>query len=328
MKEMESKIFNIKTSKDFKEVALEVFRFQAHKVPIYKEYIGLLKVNVDKVDTTEKIPFLPIQFFKTHNLIVEGFEPKVTFTSSGTTGTETSRHLVANPEIYTQSFSKTFNQFYGQPSDYCILALLPSYLERQGSSLIYMVEELIKLSINPESGFYLNEFSVLAEKLESLEAKNNKIILLGVSFALLEFAEKYKFSLKNTTVMETGGMKGRRKEMTREELHSILCNRFGVNQIHSEYGMTELLSQAYSAGKGIFTCPPWMNVFIRDPYDPFTLLPEGRTGAINIIDLANLYSCSFIQTDDLGRKNIDGSFEILGRLEGSQLRGCNTLIYS
>ncbi len=325
---MENQIFSIKNKKDFEELALEVFRFQYNHVDVYNEYLKFLKINPDEVNTINRIPFLPIQFFKTREIIAKDHTPVITFTSSGTTGAETSKHLIANPKIYIDSFTHSFRFFYGDPADYCILALLPSYLERQGSSLVYMVKELISQTSDSMSGFHLNDHKNLAKTLNELESRNQKTILIGVTFALLEFSEKYQLNLKNTLIMETGGMKGRRKEITREELHALLCEKFGVNEIHSEYGMTELLSQAYSKGNGIFKCPPWMNIEIRDPYDPLTLFPEGRSGGINIIDLANLYSCSFIQTDDLGKKNSDGSFEVIGRLEGSQLRGCNMLIFS
>lgn len=327
MKDYQTKIFQIKTSEQFEMIALEIFRFQAKNIPVFKEYLERLNIKPEDVDRTNKIPFLPIQFFKTKELRPTNTNPEVVFTSSGTTGNQTSRHFVIDTSLYAKSFTSAFKLFYGDPTDYCILALLPSYLERQGSSLVYMVDSLIKQSKHSESGFFLNEFDSLTERLVRLDSKGQKCLLIGVSFALADFAEKHSLNLKNTIVMETGGMKGRRKEMVREELHSLLCKSFGVDVIHSEYGMTELLSQAYSNGNGIFRCPPWMKLVIRDPYDPFTTLPEGKSGAINIIDLANINSCAFIQTEDLGKINNDSSFEVIGRMNDAQLRGCNLLVY-
>ncbi|MFZ0489458.1 MAG: acyl transferase, partial [Salegentibacter sp.] len=251
---------------------------------------------------------------------------QITFTSSGTTGSTTSRHLVTDLSLYERSFQKAFENFYGKTGDLVILALLPSYLERQGSSLIYMAEALIKKSEQPESGFYLHNLEELQQKLTALDKAGKKILLIGVSFALLDLVEKHQFQLKNTIVMETGGMKGRRKEMIRHELHSVLKKGFGVDQIHSEYGMTELLSQAYSHGNGSFECPPWMKLLIRDPEDALNLLPQGKTGGINVIDLANLNSCSFIATQDLGKQLNQKETEILGRFDNSDIRGCNLLI--
>ena len=320
-------IFQISSKKEFERIALEVFRYQAQNIPIYKEYIERLRINPDEINHFEKIPFLPIQFFKSREIKPIGVEANAVFESSGTTGNQTSRHFVTNIDLYIKSFTSAFNHFYGNPADYCILALLPSYIERQGSSLVFMVDRLIKQSKHPESGFFLNEFDNLAEILDRLDSNGQKCLLMGVSFALVDFTEKHTFKLKNSIVMETGGMKGRRKEMIREELHHQLCNAFGLKEIHSEYGMTELLSQAYSDGKGIFKCPNWMKVVVRDPYDPFTTLSHQKAGAINIIDLANIYSCSYIQTEDLGKTYDDGSFEILGRMNEAQLRGCNLLVY-
>jgi phenylacetate-coenzyme A ligase PaaK-like adenylate-forming protein len=322
-----SSIFQINISEQFERVALEIFRFQAENIPIYKEYIGRLGRKAEDIDCIDKIPFLPIQFFKTREIKPINRDTEVIFTSSGTTGDQTSKHYITDTAIYANSFTTSFNIFYGNPNRYCILALLPSYLERQGSSLVYMVDKLIKLSNHPESGFFLNEFELLAERLKRLDDQGQKCLLIGVSFALVEFAEKYQFPLTNSIIMETGGMKGRRKEMVREELHSQLCSAFCLESIHSEYGMTELLSQAYSDGNGIFHCPPWMKIVIRDPYDPFTSLQSRKAGAINIIDLANIYSCSFIQTEDLGKLDDNGSFEVIGRMNDAQLRGCNLLVY-
>lgn len=323
----EGKIFNINTEAEFENLALEVFHFQYENVTVYRTYVDLLKIDPNRVSRIDQIPFLPIQFFKNRQIIANGLAPEIEFTSSGTTGSETSRHLVAKSELYRQSYTNGFRYFYGDEQQYCILALLPAYLERTGSSLVYMVDGLIRQSANPNGGFYLNQFDELAEKLTKLDSSGQKCLLIGVSFALLDLAERHKFNLKNTIVMETGGMKGRRKEMVRDELHGILTSAFGFNSIHSEYGMTELLSQAYSKGKGIFRCPPWMRVLIRETNDPLTIAPVGSTGGINIIDLANLYSCAFIQTQDLGRLHSNGTFEVLGRMDSAPIRGCNLLIY-
>lgn len=327
MNKLISSIFDIQSDEQFEKIALDVFRYQSINIPTYKEYLERLKIKVEEVNSIDKIPFLPIQFFKTREIKPLNSQTQVIFTSSGTTGDQTSRHYVVDTNLYETSFTKAFSLFYGNPSDYCIIALLPSYLERQGSSLVYMADKLIKLSNHPNSGFFLNEFDLIKERLERLDATEQKCLLIGVSFALADFAERYQIKLENTVIMETGGMKGRRKEMVREELHKLLCNAFGVETIHSEYGMTELLSQAYSNGHGIFRCPPWMRIITRDPYDPFTTLPKQRSGAINIIDLANINSCSFIQTEDLGRVFDDNSFEVLGRMSDAQLRGCNLLVY-
>ena len=310
---------------EFNSLALEIFRYQYLGNKTYQSFCNHLDINPEKVHKIEEIPFLPIQFFKTEQVTTGQFEPEVVFSSSGTTGQLTSKHYVAEASTYRTSFLKTFEQFYGSPEDYCILALLPSYLEREGSSLVYMVEELIRKSSHPESGFYLHEHEKLSQKLRELDSKGSRVLLIGVSFALLDLVSKYSFALRNTVVMETGGMKGRKKEMIREELHSILKKRFGVEEIHSEYGMTELLSQAYSSGNGRFECPPWMRVLIRDPEDPMNLLPMGKSGGVNLIDLANLHSCSFIATQDLGKLYPGGSFEILGRFDHSDLRGCNLM---
>jgi hypothetical protein len=323
---LEQRIFKT-TSSNFQDIALEVFCYQAASNRVYADYLNLLKIVPQSITTITGIPFLPISFFKTHRVIVDGKKAESTFISSGTTGSETSKHHVASLQLYERSFLGTFQKFYGIPSDYCILALLPSYLEREGSSLIYMVNKLIEESKHPQSGFYLEDYKQLVDVLLEQEKNGQKTILLGVTYALLELANNYKLKLSNTIIMETGGMKGRGKELVRKEVHHILREAFGVKVVHSEYGMTELHSQAYSLGNGIFQCPQWMLVFCRDPYDPFTILPQGRTGALNIIDLANLYSCSFIQTDDLGTVFSDGTFEVIGRMDGSQIRGCNLLVY-
>ncbi len=322
---LEKEIFNITNYMDFERLALKVFRFQYENVTVYRDFCSHLKITVSEVKTIRQIPFLPIQFFKNNSIIAKGFSEEIIFTSSGTTGSTTSKHYVSSLKMYEESFQKAFKNQYGSPSNYAILALLPSYLEREGSSLIYMAENLIEKSNNPHSGFYLNEMDALVEKLKFLEKNNQKTLLIGVSYALLDLIEKRKFNLENTIVMETGGMKGRRKEMIKEELHEILKSGFGVGQIHSEYGMTELLSQAYSVGDGIFSCPPWMKILTRDPEDALSAI-EGKTGGINIIDLANLYSCSFIATQDLGKTNKDGTFEVLGRFDNSDIRGCNLMV--
>lgn len=320
-----NEIFNIDSSKEFLRLAIEIFHFQYKNVEVYRNFCDLLKCKPSKIKALEEIPFLPIQFFKSHNIIVQGMKPEITFTSSGTTGMATSNHLVGDLKIYEQSFLKGFQNEYGHPSNYAILALLPSYLERGGSSLIYMVESLIEKSDNSNSGFYLYEMDALTEKLDFLERKGQKSLLIGVSYALLDLIEKKKMKLKHTLVMETGGMKGKRKEMIKEELHEILKRGFGVKKIHSEYGMTELLSQAYSKGDGVFFCPPWMKILTRDPEDPQTYF-TGKTGGINVIDLANIYSCSFISTQDLGRVHKNGTFQIMGRFDASDIRGCNLMV--
>lgn len=322
---LEKEIFNINSSEDFERLAIEIFRFQYDNVSVYRNFCSLLGKNPARVKHVENIPFLPIQFFKNHKVITEHLTEQAIFTSSGTTGNITSKHYVADVKLYEKSFLKAFTKQYGNPSVFAILALLPSYLERGGSSLIYMVEHLIEKSNNPNSGFYLYEMDTLIAKLELLEESGQKTTLIGVSYALLDLIEKRKFQLKNTIVMETGGMKGRRKEMIKEELHEILKRGFGVSKIHSEYGMTELLSQAYSLGDGIFSCPPWMKILTRDTEDALSFT-YGKTGGINVIDLANLNSCAFIATQDLGKTFADGTFEILGRFDSSDVRGCNLMV--
>ncbi len=274
----------------------------------------------------QQIPFLPIQFFKSHTVVSNNEAPQAIFTSSGTTGMTTSQHLVTDVSLYEESYRRGFSQFYGNIENYVVLALLPSYLEREGSSLIYMVEDLIQLSNQPESGFYLNNHDELIEKLIELDSQGQNVILIGVTYALLDLIEKRKFQLQNTIIMETGGMKGKRKEMIREELHQQLCAGFGVASIHSEYGMTELLSQAYSLGEGIFECPSWMQILIRDTEDALSYITNGKTGGINVIDLANRNSCAFIATQDLGKKYANGTFEVLGRFDNSDIRGCNLMV--
>mgnify|MGYP006147966285 FL=1 len=313
-------VFDNSTS--LEERALRLFREQAQQCVPYRDYLNLLNIQSANIHSLAEIPFLPIQFFKSHAVLTEDLEAEITFSSSGTTGMERSQHLVADTSLYEYSFRKGFEQFYGTPKNYRILALLPSYLEREGSSLIYMCEDLIAQSKHPQSGFYLHNLEDLAEVLQ----EDCPTLLIGVSYALLDLAELGSFQLHNTIVMETGGMKGQRKELLKEELHHTLCAAFGVPKIHSEYGMTELLSQAYSKGDGLFETPHWMRVLARDTEDPLTLLPKGKTGGLNIIDLANVHSCAFIATQDLGKVYSDNTFEVLGRFDHSDIRGCNLLV--
>ena len=319
-------IFDISNQKQFEKIALKVFRFQYENNLVYNEFCKLMNVKVHDVKSLQQIPFLPIQFFKSHTVVSNKHPFQEIFTSSGTSGIITSRHHVTDISIYEESYQKGFSQFYGNIEDYAILALLPSYLEREGSSLIYMAKDLIEATKNTESGFYLHNHEALIEKLITLDASGRNVILIGVTYALLDLIEKYQFHLKNTFVIETGGMKGKRKEMIREDLHFQLCKGFGVTAIHSEYGMTELLSQAYSLGEGVFECPSWMQILIRDTEDAFSFIENGKTGGINVIDLANINSCSFIATQDLGKKNLNNSFEVLGRFDNSDIRGCNLMI--
>ena len=321
-----NQIFSIGSAEAFHERALHVFHDQYRNNPVYQEFCDHLKKTPRKVSLLEDIPFLPIQFFKSKKVLTGNGETEIIFTSSGTSGAVTSNHLVTDLKLYEASFLRAFELFYGPIANYCVLALLPSYLERKGSSLIYMAESLIQKSNHPQSGFYLNNLDDLKKQLLSLQNDKKKVLLIGVSFALLDLAETSDVPLKNVIVMETGGMKGRRKEMIRSELHSILRKAFGVEQIHSEYGMTELLSQAYSQGNGIFNCPPWMKVLIRDTEDPLHFQAHGKTGGINVIDLANSNSCSFIATQDLGKVYGNGSFEVLGRFDHADVRGCNLMV--
>ena len=319
-------IFSIQTEGDFVQAALQTFGYQYQHNQVYQRFCTLLGRTPDKVRQLTDIPFLPIEFFKSEAVYCGNKRPTTVFTSSGTTGSQTSRHYVKDLEVYQQSFRQGFADFYGNIEEYTVLALLPSYLERTGSSLITMVADLIERSGSADSGFYLNEYDLLAEKLTSLDRSGRKVLLIGVSFALLDLVEKYRFQLKNTIVMETGGMKGRRKELIREELHAILCEGFGVEYIHSEYGMTELLSQAYSAGSGLYESVRWLKVLIRDTNDALSYQRPLKTGGINLIDLANIHSCSFIATQDLGRLHPNGKFEVLGRFDNADIRGCNLLI--
>ncbi|MGI9530125.1 acyl transferase [Lutimonas sp.] len=318
--------FKTSNFESFEQEALRIFRYQAKNNVVYGRFIDLLGIRIENVDQLHRIPFLPIEFFKSFEVLSSEDPVEQVFTSSGTTGVSTSRHLITDLGLYEQSFTSGFTHFYGDIKDYVILALLPGYLERQGSSLIYMVDDFIKKSDSKYSGFYLDELDELSELLITLDDRGEKVLLIGVTYALLDLLEKQKFSLKNTVVMETGGMKGKRKEMVRKELHQILGSGFGLSKIHSEYGMTELLSQAYSKGDGIFETPPWMKILIRDTEDPFQTLGIGKTGGINVIDFANYNSCSFIATQDLGRKIAQDKFEILGRFDHSDIRGCNLMV--
>ena len=326
MLSLKNQIFNIETEQEFNEVSLKIFNYQYNNNSVYKKFCELLKVSLNDVTTINQIPFFPIEFFKTHIIKSGEFKEQQMFLSSGTTGQIQSKHFVKDISLYEKSYNKAFAQFYGNIENYCVLALLPSYLEREGSSLIYMVDDLIKKSKHPKSGFFLENQSELIEILKKMNKNEQKTILFGVSFALLDLAEKYEINLSNVIIMETGGMKGRRKELTRNELHNIYKKSFNVSKVHSEYGMTELLSQAYSTESGVFKTPSWMKVMIRDINDPFSIVEDNKTGGINVIDLANIDSCSFIATQDLGKKNNNEEFEVLGRFDNSDLRGCNMLI--
>jgi len=324
--ELISRVFGIKDEASFRETALEVFKLQSRHNPVYRDYINSLKRHPDNVRELSEIPFLPVEFFRTHKVLLEGITHNRVFESSGTGTGLRSRHFIADTGLYEKSYLSTFRHFYSDPGRYCILALLPSYLEHNNSSLVYMAEGLIRQSTRAGSGFFLDNTGELIDMINRCEDQQNPCLLLGVSFALLELAEQFSLHLDHTIVMETGGMKGRREEITREALHSLLESKWGISQVHSEYGMTELLTQAYSGGKGLFRCPPWMKILVRDIYDPFTYLPAGLNGAINIIDLANIYSCSFIESKDLGKLMPDGSFTVQGRMDNSDIRGCNLLV--
>ena len=320
------KVFNVQDA-GFIELALEVFRFQAVENPVYHDFIKALGIEAGQVRSLAEIPFLPISFFKSHQVKTGTFEPEKIFESSGTTGSIPSLHHVKELSFYDESFKKGFEIFYGDPRSWCIIGLLPSYLERKNSSLVYMVDKLMTWSGFPMNGFYLDEYEKLSFLLAELERRGQKVLLIGVSFALLDLAEKFPLSLKYTRVMDTGGMKGRREEIVRPELHERLKKAFDLETIHSEYGMTELLSQAYSKQEGIFFTPPWMKILLRDEEDPLQVHQQpGQRGLINIIDLANIYSCSFIATDDIGLLHEDGGIEVLGRRDGSDLRGCSLLV--
>nr|WP_298996913.1 acyl transferase [uncultured Allomuricauda sp.] len=318
-------IFSISNSDEFEAQCLKIFSFQFAHNSVYKSYCELLSKTPRNVSHSSEIPFLPIEFFKSKKIVSSSKQVEAIFESSGTTGSTTSKHYITDLNVYKESYTRGFTHFFGSIKEYCILALLPSYLERKGSSLVFMVDDLVNQSQHPDSGFYLYDLKQLHEKLIQLEEKGTKTLLIGVSFALLDLVEQYPTKLEHTKIMETGGMKGRRKELIREELHQKLLEGFSVDRIYSEYGMTELLSQAYSLGNGIFNCPPWMRVMTRDTEDPLSPQEYGKTGGINIIDLANIHSCSFIATQDLGKVNKDGSFEVLGRFDHSDVRGCNLM---
>lgn len=314
-------IFSITTADEFAATALEVFRFQAEHCAAYAQYLQLIGIKPSDVDRVEDIPMLPIELFKSHKIYSADTEPQQIFTSSATTGMVQSKHYVADISIYERDFTEGFRLFYGEPEQWSIYGLLPNYLQRTGSSLIYMVDKLIQRC--GSGGFYLDNYDKL---LADMAADPKPKILLGVTYALLDIAEQYAPKLHNTVVMETGGMKGYRAEMSKQQLHTVLCQAFGVDRIHSEYGMAELLSQGYSIGEGLFKAPPWMRVIIRDVNNPFARMPFGRRGAIDIIDLGNLYSCSFIATQDLGIAYDDGSFKVEGRVSAADIRGCNLLV--
>ncbi len=326
--ELEQQVFNIHNEKEFESIALSVYRFQFEHNPVYRQFCEAIHRTPGEVKGLHGIPFLPISFFKTHQVVAGTLEAELVFTSSGTTGSSTSRHFVHSPRLYETSFKKGFTAFYGDIENWCILGLLPSYLEREGSSLVYMVDRLVKDSKHPDSGFYLHDTAALAATLDRLEKAGQPVILVGVTYALLDFAQTFPRPLRHCIIMETGGMKGRRKEITREELYGHLKQAFGLSEIHAEYGMTELLSQAYGR-EGRFQTPPWMKVLIRDETDPlshYQITEKTMAGGISVVDLANLYSCSFIATEDIGRGHPGGAFEVLGRLDHSDTRGCSLLV--
>ena len=321
-----NKILSISSSQEFEKYSIEIFNYQFEKNTIYREFCRLTGKNPSNIRSSFEIPFLPIQFFKTHKIISSNQPIKKTFYSSGSTKNNLSKHHIIDLKLYEDCFLKIFTDFYGSPSQYNIIALLPTYLENKNSSLIYMVNKLIEKSENKHSEFYLDNYKKLKEKLLYLEEGDKKTILFGVSYALLNLIDFHKFKLKKTIIIETGGMKGKRKELIKSELHQMLKIGFGVKNINSEYGMTELMSQAYSINNEKFKCPPWMKIYIRESEDPMNIKTDNKSGGINIIDLANYNSCSFIATDDLGKLDKDGNFEILGRLDNSDQRGCNLLI--
>lgn len=318
--------FNISA---FSRAALDTFRYQYEGNPVYRRFVDILGCSPDAVQAIEDIPFLPIRFFKTHRIVTGHAPVRRVFRSSGTTSTIDSLHLVTDTGLYDRSLMAGFRRNYGDPGNWCILALLPNYLEKGDSSLVYMADQWIQAGGHPDSGFYLDQFDRLHETLCRLAAAGQQTLLLGVTYALLDFSERYPGRLDNVVVMETGGMKGRKREMVRAEVHDILKQRWQLDAIHSEYGMTELLSQAYAPADGIFGCPPWMRVMIRaedDPFDRTSMAADGPvTGLVDIIDLANCNACAFISTDDIGRLHPDGRFEIIGRLDNSDLRGCSLL---
>lgn len=317
-------IFKICSEKDFKKLCMNLFEIQTQQNPVYNKYCKTILKN-KQPNSIYEIPFLPIEFFKTNQIIIKNKKSEKTFISSGTSGTF-SKHFIADLEIYKNSFRRSFEKFYGDITEYCILSLLPNYRKKRNSSLIYMVDDLIKNSQHPKSGFYLDNYEKLSTSLKKLENKGQKTILFGVSYALIDLARQFPQKLKHTIIIETGGTKGIRKNIIKEELHNILKNSFSLKKIHSEYGMTELLSQSYSNGDNIFQSPAWKRIIIRDVNDPLTIIGNNKTGGINVIDLANIYSCPFIATQDLGKTYEDGSFSLLGRFDNSDVRGCNLLI--
>lgn len=321
-----SKLFSISDQASFASLAIEMFHEQYQQTAIYRRYCELIGVDASRVNRLDQIPFLPVSFFTSHKVINETMQPQLVFESSGTTGSQKSHHFVADELLYNKSFSEGFRLFYGHPGDYCLLALLPSYLERKGSSLVHMVDGLMKQSGHPLNGFYLHDKDALTARLIELREARQKTMLIGVTYALLDLAEAFPMQFPDLIVMETGGMKGRRREMVRDEVHEVLCNRFGISRVHSEYGMTELLSQAYSSGGGLFKTPPWMKIFIRDMNDPLSMAAPGQSGGINVIDLANRHSCAFIATQDVGRLHAGDSFEVIGRFDHSEVRGCNLMV--
>ncbi len=323
---IEKQIFKVNSVDKFNELSLKIFHFQYEKNTVYRKFADYIHTDISRIEHHSQIPFLPIELFKQHQIIIDGFQTEEVFTSSGTTGLQTSSHFVAKADVYTKSFTKGFEHFFGQPNDFVILALLPSYLEQGASSLVFMAQKLIEMSGQTESDFYLHNYEQLFEVLKKLRSGKKKVMLLGVTYALLDLAEQFPINFPEIILVETGGMKGRRQEMIREDLHEKLKKAFGIKQVFSEYGMTELLSQAWSKGEGVFETPPWMKVLIRDVNDPLSLLPKGKSGGINVIDFANLYSCSFIATSDLGKVLPDKKFTILGRFDNSDVRGCNLMV--
>jgi hypothetical protein len=321
-----SRLFSVSDLQTFEALSLEIFNYQVRHTEVYGRFVANLGIDIQSIKELKNIPYLPIEFFKSQKIICGNSPAEAIFSSSGTSGMVRSQHLVKDLSIYRESYRKAFQLFYGDIKDYVILALLPSYQEREGSSLIYMVDDLIGLSNQEKSGYFLYDHQSLKNTLDDLKKSKTPTILIGVTYALLDFVESHRIEFPELIVMETGGMKGKRKELLRAELHDILCVGFGVPSIHSEYGMTELLSQAYSKGNGIFYCPPWMKVTVRDTNDPLSLLGHNQTGGINITDFANIHSCSFLASQDLGKTYQDGSFEILGRFDNSDIRGCNLLV--
>lgn len=320
-------LHRIQSDAEFNAEALALFHWQRENVEVYRRFLDYTGRNADEILSWKDIPCLPVSAFKTHSVLASGMQATITFSSSTTSGDKPSLHHLPIVELYNESFLEGFRRIYGDPQAYCILALLPSYLERSGSSLVYMAEALIQKSTDKRSGFFLDQWEELHRILNELKSENRKTILLGVTFALLDFAQQYPVHFPELIVMETGGMKGRRKELVRAEVHAALVSAFGIPSVHAEYGMTELLSQAYAVEEGQFVSPPWMRIRVMDATDPFTELEPGRSGRIVVADLANRYSCAFIATDDIGRMHADGTFEVLGRLDYSDVRGCNLMVF-